>query len=141
LKSLQSVLLATAVLAVISPSLAAEPAVDGVWKMGNGKLVVKVDHCGGENICVKIVNIAKAFHDDGTPRLDDNNPNPTLRNRPVVGLQIINGMRPTSANSWKGKLYNSDDGNYYSAYAKLQNGALEVKGCWGPFCKTLNFTR
>lgn len=120
---------------------ASEPTVDGIWRMGNGKLVVKVERCNDSQICVKIANIAKAFHDDGTPRLDDNNPNPGLRNRPVVGLQIINGMKPTGPNSWKGKLYNSDDGHTYTAYAKLNGSALEVQGCWGPFCKTLNFAR
>jgi uncharacterized protein (DUF2147 family) len=125
----------------LQSALAADSAVDGIWKMGNGKLVVKVEHCSGDKICVKIASIAKAFHDDGTPRLDDHNPNAALRSRPVVGLQIINGMSPTSATTWKGKLYNSDDGHTYTAYAKLKGNALEVQGCWGPFCKKLDFSR
>ncbi len=126
---------------LVTPALAGNAAIDGVWKMGNGKLVVKVEHCNGDKICVKIANIAKAFHDDGTPRLDDNNPNPALRKRPVVGLQIIDNMAPTGSNTWKGKLYNSDDGRTYTAYASVSGAALEVKGCWGPFCKSLNFSR
>jgi uncharacterized protein (DUF2147 family) len=129
------------VLALPQAGFAIDAPVTGIWKMGNGKLVVKVDTCESTKICVKIANIAKAFHNDGTPRLDDHNPDPALRSRPVVGLQIISGMAPTGPNTWKGKLYNSDDGHTYTAYAKLKGDALEVQGCWGPFCKTLNFAR
>lgn len=141
MKSFIFAFLVSTISASIAPGFASEPTIDGIWNMGNGKLVVKVEHCNGAQICVKIANIAKAFHNDGTPRLDDNNPNPALRKRPVVGLQIINGMNSTGPNSWKGKLYNSDDGHTYTAYAKLKGSALEVQGCWGPFCKTLNFAR
>lgn len=138
---IQKALVASLCIFSASSAHAIETGVSGVWTKGGGDLVVNVQPCNGDKICVKIVNIKKAFHDDGTPRLDDHNPNPALRSRPVVGLQIINNMGSTGPNTWKGKLYNSDDGKTYTAYAKLQGNALEVKGCWGPFCKTLNFAR
>jgi uncharacterized protein (DUF2147 family) len=141
LKAFQTVLIMGSLFLAAQSATAADSAIDGIWKMGNGKLVVKVEHCSVDRICVKIANIAKAFHNDGTPRLDDNNPDPSLRKRPVVGLEIISGMAATGSNTWKGRLYNSDDGHTYTAYAKLSGNALEVKGCWGPFCKKLNFAR
>ncbi len=141
MKLIEQFIVVVAIVLFPAALLAADSAVDGTWKMGNGKLVVNVAHCDGDKICVKIANIAKAYRDDGTLRRDDKNPNPALRSRPVVGLEIINNMVSTGPNTWKGRLYNADDGHTYAAYAKLQSNGLEVKGCWGPFCKTLNFSR
>jgi uncharacterized protein (DUF2147 family) len=142
LKKFQAALVIGCFWVAMQPAFAADKSIDGMWKMGDGKLVVKVDRCTGNKICVKIASIAKAFHDDGTPRLDDKNPNPALRSRPVVGLQIIDDLAPTGDNTWKGRLYNSDDGRTYTAYATLRGGSrFEVKGCWGPFCKSLQFVR
>ncbi len=119
----------------------ADSSVVGLWRLSNGKLTVKVELCNGDKICGKIAALAKALKDDGTPQLDINNPNASLRQRPVIGVQIFNAMTPTGPNKWKGKIYNADDGRTYAAYAKLNGNALEVKGCWGPFCKNLDFKR
>lgn len=122
-------------------AVAGETSSAGLWKQNGGKLVVKVEQCYVNKLCATVANIAHPFHDDGTPQLDENNPNKALRNRPVIGTQLIDGMSPTGPNSWKGKIYNADDGHTYSAYAKLNGNALVVKGCWGPFCKNLEFSR
>ncbi len=125
----------------LQQATAADTSADGLWRLGNGKLTVKVEYCKGDNICAKVAGLAKPFHSDGTPKLDENNPNKSLRQRPVIGIQLIDGMSPTGPNSWKGKIYNADDGHTYSAYAKLNGNSLQVKGCWGPFCKNLDFSR
>ena len=122
-------------------AMAAETSSAGLWKLGSGKLTVKVEQCYGNKLCAKVAGLAHPLHDDGTPKLDENNPNKSLRSRPVIGIQIIDGMSPTGPNSWKGRIYNADDGHTYSAYAKLDGNALVVKGCWGPFCKNLEFAR
>jgi uncharacterized protein (DUF2147 family) len=128
-------------LAVLQFAAAADATPDGLWRLSNGNLTVKVEKCYGVKICAKVAGLAHPLHDDGTPKLDENNPNSSLRSRPVIGIQIMDGMIPTGANSWKGKIYNADDGHTYSAYAKLKGNALQVKGCWGPFCKNLDFSR
>ena len=122
-------------------SASAGTSADGLWRLSNGKLTVRVASCNGDKLCGHVAALAKALKDDGTPQLDINNPNSALRSRPVIGLQIINGMTQTGPNSWKGKIYNADDGHTYSAYAKLIGNKFRVKGCWGPFCKNLDFSR
>ena len=128
-------------LAGTQAAIAAETSSSGLWKLSSGKLTVKVEQCYGNKLCAKVAELAHPLRDDGTPKLDENNPNKSLRTRPVIGIQLIDGMSPTGPNSWKGKIYNADDGHTYSAYAKLNGNALSVKGCWGPFCKNLEFAR
>ncbi len=120
---------------------AGEAPSNGLWKLSGGKLTVRVEQCYGDKLCAKVAALAHPLRDDGTPKLDENNPNKSLRNRPVIGIQLIDGMVPNGPNKWKGKIYNADDGHTYSAYAKLNGNALQVKGCWGPFCKNLEFSR
>jgi uncharacterized protein (DUF2147 family) len=113
----------------------------GLWLMGNGKVTVKVVRCGGDKICGNIVGLEHTLNSDGTEKLDFKNPNPALRSRRVIGLQVFGGMAPYGDNRWKGKIYSADDGGTYRAYATLNGNAMEVKGCWGPFCKDIHFTR
>jgi uncharacterized protein (DUF2147 family) len=127
----------------VSPLMAsAEPTnPEGMWVMTNGKLTVKVAFCGGQNLCGNIVALQRGLNKDGTPRLDKKNPNAALRARQLIGLQVFNGLAPTGENQWKGTIYNADDGGTYRAYASLNGDKMEVKGCWGPFCKDLNFKK
>ncbi len=112
---------------------------DGQWQMGN--LTIAVRHCGGELLCGSIVSLGAKLNPDGTEKLDWKNPNPALRKRHVVGLPIFEGMAPSGPDTWKGTIYSADDGGTYRAYATLNGSNLDVKGCWGPFCKSLGFKR
>ena len=64
-----------------------------------------------------------------------------LRSRPIVGLQVVSGMRPAGPNRWKGYIYNADDGGTYPSELRLSGNAMNLKGCWGPFCKKNRFIR
>ena len=114
---------------------------EGIWRLDSGRITVKVTHCNGNNICANIVALASPNYPDGTPLLDALNPNSALRKRPVMGLPVINGMVQTSDDTWKGAIYNADDGGTYRAYATIKGKNLQVKGCWTFFCKDLNFLR
>jgi uncharacterized protein (DUF2147 family) len=113
----------------------------GTWKMENGKVTVEVAYCGEPKICVKIIGLAKPLNKQGKPKVDKENPNPSLRSRPLIGLQLINGMAPDGTNRWKGQIYNADDGNIYRSTAVLAGDTMLVKGFWGPFSKKMNFIR
>src|SRR5262245_61235382 len=81
----------------------------GTWAMDNGKVTVRVSPCG-KNYCGRIVALAKPFDKRGRPRVDEDNPNPALRNRPVVGLRIFDNMKPAGTNQWEGQIYVPEDG-------------------------------
>ncbi len=130
-------------LSTFSPTGAfAEAGPEGKWTMNKNKVTVQVAFCGGENLCATIVGLARPISSiDGKPKTDRENPNAALRSRPVMGLMVMNGMVPAGANIWKGKIYNADDGGTYRATMKLVGNKMIVKGCWGPFCKDMNFAR
>ena len=77
------------------------------------------------------------------PGIDSKNPDPRLRSRPTLGMPILLGMTQSKADQWDGQIYNSQDGNTYSANIKLLNATtLRVQGCvFGILCGGENWTK
>lgn len=140
-------------LAAETPKVAVTPVVNqvvvapvkdpvfGNWRSGKGKVIVEVVPCQENKICANIIGLAKPNSKNGKPKVDRENPDASLRSRPLIGLQVVTGMAPSGKNKWKGKIYNADDGRTYTAEAKLSGNKLVIKACWGPFCKDTRFTR
>jgi uncharacterized protein (DUF2147 family) len=124
----------------LAGSVLADSGANGVWIMENGKVTVRIAPCGA-NLCGSIIGMAKPLDKQGRPKVDKDNPNPALRSRPVIGLTILSNMVPKSENKWAGTIYNADDGRTYSSYMKLSGDTMKVKGCVGPFCKSMKFNR
>ena len=120
-------------------ALAGESA-SGVWMLDSGKVTVRIAPCG-PSLCREIVGLAKPLTKKGQPKLDKKNPDEALRDRPLLGLTILANMRPAGENKWKGTIYNADDGRTYSSYMNVSGSNMKVKGCVGPFCKTMVFVR
>jgi uncharacterized protein (DUF2147 family) len=126
---------------VASPAAVAANDAKGVWRLKDGRVTVRVNSCGS-NLCGFVVALAEPLSKAGKPKVDHENPDPVLRSRPIIGLQILTGMRPDGQNRWRGTIYNADDGRTYSSYMRLKGeGTMQVKGCVGPFCKTMTFQR
>ena len=106
----------------------------GLWITKNRDAKVRVADCGG-SLCGTIVWQAQPVdRETGRPATDRSNPDPSKRNRPMVGVRIF-GMQPTSTNKWTGAIYNAEDGKTYSGNIELLGlGALKIEGCLGPFC-------
>ena len=122
-----------------SPALAEDTAARGTWRTPEQGGLIEVSTCDG-GLCGKIAggnpNAAPA------DRVDRNNKNPALRGRPLMGMYIFRGLKPAGG-SWKGAIYNPNDGGTYAAAVSLKSAnALEVKGClvW-PLCKTQVWAR
>ncbi len=120
-------------------ALAGEGA-SGVWMLNSGKVTVRIAPCGS-SLCGAIVGLSKPLNKQGQPKVDRKNPNKSLRNRPLMGLTILANMTPAGENKWQGTIYNADDGKTYSSYMNLSGNNMKVKGCIGPFCKTMIFVR
>jgi uncharacterized protein (DUF2147 family) len=133
-------ILALAAIVFSSPFAFAEVNPEGIWKLDNGSVTVKVVRCG-KNICANIVDLASKNYPDGTPLRDALNPNKSLRNRFVMGLPVISGMTQSGPNTYKGYIYNADDGGSYRATARLTDTNMVLKGCWLVFCRDSNFVR
>jgi uncharacterized protein (DUF2147 family) len=115
----------------------AQPAEDatGVWLTEKGDARVRVSRCGG-SLCGAIVSLRdKLDPATGKPAVDDKNPDPALRNRSMIGVQLFFGMKPVGPNKWSGQIYNSDDGRMYDCNVSVAGpAALRVEGCVGAIC-------
>lgn len=139
-KNFVGVALVTMLLACAAPVSAADRA-EGKWRLSNGDVTVRISPCGSK-LCGYVIALARPLDKAGRPKVDHENPNPALRRRPVMGLQILSNMQSRGSTSWTGTIYNADDGGTYSAYLSLQgNRNMKVKACLGPFCKTKSFVR
>jgi len=80
---------------------------------------------------------------DGKPLSDANNGNPALRERPILGLEILSGFRATPGGGWAGgTIYSPRAGKSYPAELSLgADGRLQVKAEAGLVSKTVYWTR
>ena len=103
---------------------------------------MRVSKCGG-GICGVVVWLKDPINPaTGKPFVDDKNPNPSLARRPMIGLPLFSGMRPSGPNKWSGQIYNADDGNTYASNVSLADAdILKVEGCMGALCGGENWTR
>jgi uncharacterized protein (DUF2147 family) len=127
-----------------APSAFAQGAGDptGVWQTQAGDARVKVSRCGG-GLCGTIVGLKVPIDPaTGKPQVDDKNPNPALKQRPMIGLPLFSGMQPAAANKWSGQIYNADDGGTYASSVSVAGpDTLRVEGCVGAICGGENWTR
>lgn len=66
-------------------------------------------------------------------RYDTENPNPALRKRKILGMEILEGLQYNSSNnSWEnGKIYDATSGKFWDSSASLnKDGTLKVRGFW-----------
>ena len=114
----------------------------GVWLTQAGDARVRVTKCGG-GLCGVIVGLRDPIDPaTGKPQVDDKNPNPALKKRPIIGLPLFSGMQPSGPNRWSGQIYNADDGSTYVSHVSLAGpDTLKVEGCMGALCGGENWTR
>lgn len=102
----------------------------GVWLTRGSRSQVEIAPCG-DALCGSIVWLPPEA--DGSPSRarDVHNRDPELRERRLLGLQIMSGFRPTGANEWgEGEIYNPDDGRIYEPSLTLrEDGKLELEAC------------
>nr|WP_238183413.1 DUF2147 domain-containing protein [Methylobacterium trifolii] len=106
----------------------------GIWLTETGDSKVRLSRCGS-GYCGTIVSTAGKG-------LDQNNPDPALRTRSVVGVQIVNAATAT-AEGFSGTLYNPKDGKTYSGTLTMTGAnTVEVSGCvMSVFCKRQTWKR
>jgi uncharacterized protein (DUF2147 family) len=80
----------------------------------------------------------------GKPWTDERNPDPTKRSRPLIGIQVVFGMKPAGANKWSGEVYNAHDGKTYRGNIIMTgDDAIKTRGCvaGGLLCKSQAWVR
>ena len=114
----------------------------GTWLTEKGDAKVRVSRCG-PGVCGIIVWLRDPIDSaTGKPQIDDKNENARLAKRPVIGISLFSGMKPSGANRWSGRIYNADDGKSYDSNVSVAGpDSLKVEGCLGGFCGSETWTR
>lgn len=75
---------------------------------------------------------------------DMRNKDPLLRDRPMLGLQILTLFPSAKPNVYDGEIYNPQDGNTYSGYVEMKSADLAtLNGCvlFNVLCKGEDWVR
>jgi uncharacterized protein (DUF2147 family) len=125
----------------IVPAAASDPT--GVWVNENGDTKVRLSRCGG-GLCGSVAWLREPNDTSGRPKTDKRNPDVAKRDRRMIGVPVLLGMKPEGEGRWSGRIYNADDGKTYSSRVMLAGAnSLKVQGCvlGGLFCKSMTWTR
>lgn len=83
--------------------------------------------------------------DEDEPDKDINNPDPELRGRDLVGLEIVTGFKRSSQNKWKGgEVYDPESGKTYYGKLEFEGDTLKLRGSldkWGLLGRSATWTR
>jgi uncharacterized protein (DUF2147 family) len=139
----------------IAPSSAQSPApVEGVW-LTQAKSEITIFACP-DGYCGFISKVVVPDHvlngTDGaivaalepSAFVDAKNKDPQLRNRPILGMQILTLKPGSNSQVMDGEIYNPEDGNTYSGYMEIKGpNLLRLNGCvlFNVVCKGEDWAR
>lgn len=117
--------------ALVAEAAGRSPGIAGRWLTEGSGSIVEFRPCvtDAATMCGQIVWL-KGSGTARRVRTDASNPDPALRSRPLLGTDIVKGVREKSPGTWSdGRLYNPDDGRTYSGSIRLTGDSLELEGC------------
>ena len=94
----------------------------------------------------KVVWLKEPNEDDGRPKVDDQNPEPSLQNRPIIGLELLKNF-VFDEDEWNsGTIYDPDNGKTYKCTIKKGSDTLlNIRGYigkeWMGLGRTTEWTR
>jgi uncharacterized protein (DUF2147 family) len=116
----------------------------GTWLNSERKGKIQLRECGEDGLCGEIVWMKDPVDEKGRPWRDQLNPDPNLRSREVVGIDVIIGAKKIAPMTWQGQIYDPEVGKvYYLKHLKVGREQVEIKGCLpaGWPCRTKYWTR
>lgn len=104
----------------------------GEWLVEDGSARIKVVSC--QEIPNQPPSLWGVIWAEKQPGVDAQNPDPSMRNRPMLGVPILINMRQTQPNLWNGKIYDARSGSIYDSKISIsRRDMLEVRGCVAGF--------
>jgi uncharacterized protein (DUF2147 family) len=144
LKTAVSLAIAAIVSVASFPARSQDLTPIGVWLHQDKRFEVQIGPCGNQ-LCGKIIWLKSPDDATGHPRVDEKNPDPSLRSQPLLGMTVLHVPMSGDQHTLKdGTIYNPDDGSAYSAIVSVaDDGTLRIHAyVLAPFLgKTVVFTR
>ena len=106
------------------------PDISGKWLSGDGDGWIEIRNSGKG---LSGVIAGSPDPDEDRPDKDEKNPDPALRDRPLVGLQIFDGFEYQGKGRWKGgTIYYPNRGKTYQCtVTRVDEDTLKVRGFIG----------
>ncbi len=99
----------------------------GKWKLEDGSAIVEV-YKQGDVFNGKIVWLQNPTEADGSPAVDDKNPDSKLRSRKLIGLNMLSGLKEGDGEYSGGSIYDPGNGKTYNCSMKVEGDVLKVRG-------------
>ena len=99
----------------------------GKWKLADGTAIVEV-YRQGDVFNGKIVWLEKPTEPDGSPAVDDNNPDAKIRSRKLMGLNMLSGLKKNGGEYTGGNISDPGNGKTYNCSMKVEGDVLKVRG-------------
>ena len=97
----------------------------GFWKNDDATFEIFADQEG--KLSGKIIAMQEPRTPEGKEKTDIHNPDPSKRDRPILGLVFMSGFTQKSDNHWEnGTVYDPKSGNTYSCFMDL-DGPEKIK--------------
>lgn len=102
----------------------------GFWLTQKGDARVEF-YKKGDRFFGRLAWLKEPNDEKGRPALDEKNPDPRLRKRPILGLVIIEAVY-RGGNLWRGRVYDADNGKTYNCIITLADpDTIKLRGYLG----------
>lgn len=106
--------------------------IEGTWYNDDKTSTIEITKGTNNKYSGKITWLDEPM-ENGKPKVDDENPDPKLANRPIMGLSIVRNFNYNSKKKrWvDGRIYDPENGKTYDCFAWFENGnynKLYLKG-------------
>ena len=123
-------------LSFLNSNISADANIFGYWLTSGS--IVKVENCDNL-VCGKIITVFVEDGIDPNSILDKNNKNKSLRERALVGVDLLSEFqinREDQKTFKGGKIYDPRSGRTYNSNLYyMASGNLKVEGCLRSFCR------
>ena len=99
----------------------------GKWKLDDGTAIVEV-YKEGNAYNGKIVWLETPTEADGSPAVDSENPDKSLRSRKLIGLNMLSNLKKNGGEYTGGSIYDPGNGKTYNCSMKVDGDVLHVRG-------------
>jgi uncharacterized protein (DUF2147 family) len=111
------------------------PNLEGIWLTTDGKAKVEITQIGNAWEGT-IIWLKDPLEENGEPKLDQHNPDPAKKPRPIIGTKILTGFARSMGkpNRWdRGEIYDPENGKTYACHLTLSEDGkrLKVRGFVG----------
>lgn len=108
-----------------------DPVTSTLWYNDEKTAKIQIYKAADNRYYGKVVWL-KVADKNGKPKMDENNPDKSMRTAPILGLVILKDLKRVGNNSFDdGKIYDPKNGKTYSCKMTYKNDKLDLRGYIG----------